>query len=377
MVQLNVLHISNGYAGSKVHCNLIKELDSIGISQTVYCPVRTREELGKNCFDSSKTFFKYSFCIRPWHKFVYHIKCHTLYKDLTRNIDLSKFHLIHATTLFSDGALAYKAYKEYGIPYVVAVRATDIYDFIGRKMYHTWTDGRNILLNAQKIYFISASGKNAFEHTCFAKPILSQIKHKFILRPNGVDQTFLDNIDVSSHNSKIVCYIGTFLRRKNLERVIEAISRLRQIDGYKDVTLRIIGGGDDRWNKIESLIQEHSDFIDFKGKISDKKLLITSMRECAMFAMPSFSETFGLVYIEALTQNLPIIYTKNDGVDGLFDKSAGIAVNPSSVQEIQDAIKKVFDNLGYFNNDNVDFNRFNWSRISDQYINDYNEIICR
>ena len=32
--------------------------------------------------------------------------------------------------------------------------------------------------------------------------------------------------------------------------------------------------------------------------------------------MPSTGETFGLVYIEALSQSLPIIYTKGDGVYG-------------------------------------------------------------
>lgn len=34
--------------------------------------------------------------------------------------------------------------------------------------------------------------------------------------------------------------------------------------------------------------------------------------------MPSHKETFGLVYAEAMSQGLPIIYTKNQGFDGQF-----------------------------------------------------------
>ena len=48
-----------------------------------------------------------------------------------------------------------------------------------------------------------------------------------------------------------------------------------------------------------------------------------------LFIMPSLNETFGLVFIEALTQNLPIIYTIHEGVYGYFeDNKYGVAVNP-------------------------------------------------
>ena len=37
---MNILQINSGFADSKVHSNLIKQLDDCGISLTVYCPVR-------------------------------------------------------------------------------------------------------------------------------------------------------------------------------------------------------------------------------------------------------------------------------------------------------------------------------------------------
>ena len=44
------------------------------------------------------------------------------------------------------------------------------------------------------------------------------------------------------------------------------------------------------------------------------------MKEHQIFAMPSFNETFGLVYIEALSQNLPILYTKSEGIYKYFEE---------------------------------------------------------
>lgn len=51
--------------------------------------------------------------------------------------------------------------------------------------------------------------------------------------------------------------------------------------------------------------------------------------------MPSYHETFGLVYIEALTQHLAIVYTKGQGVDGMLDSSVGEAVKASSKANIK------------------------------------------
>lgn len=368
---MNILHIANGFARSKVHSNLVKRLDEMGFNQTVYCPVRTKWELGGNKFDARNTKFVYNCCIKPWYKFVYHYKAKVLYRDMKKRIDLSQFNIIHAPTLFSDGALAYKAYKEYGTPYVIAVRSADTCDFIGRGMYHTWSLGRKIVLNAKQIYFISVAGKTQFENSKFARPILHEIKDRCIVRPNGIDDVWLQNIIPAVQPSRKICYVGTFLPRKNVTRLINAVSSLRQKEGYGDVTLNIIGGGDDQNGAVKNLIERNSHFIEYSGRITDKQELIQKMRQSAMFAMPSWTETFGLVYVEALTQGLPVVYSKNDGIDGFFDSSVGIAVNPFSESDILHAIKTILDHPHSYGNSKVDFNTFNWHKISSNYAADY------
>ena len=94
--------------------------------------------------------------------------------------------------------------------------------------------------------------------------------------------------------------------------------------------------------------------------------------------MPSLHDTFGLTYIEALSQQLPIVYTKGQGVDGLFeniDNPVGIAVNPLSVDEIAEVIEIILKNPEKYSNRQVDFNMFDWAKIAEQYIKDYEEVI--
>lgn len=378
---MKLLQICNDFAGSKVHCNLAKQLDEKNINQVLYCPVREESLVGKNKFDGKHIEFIYSFCIKSWYKYAYHYKAFKLYKDLKRNVDLSSVNIIHAHTLFSDGVLAYKAHKEYGLPYVVAVRNTDVNDYI-RLMRHCYHTGREILLNAEKVFFISAALKKKFEESKFVKPILEKVKHKFVLQPNGIDNYWHGHISHDERKGHDVLYVGDFSANKNVVRLAEAIIELRKEDGFNDVRLKIVGGevkGGGRRNdgKTQAEIDANPEAIMALGKIYDKDKLSEVMRSCSVFAMPSIYETFGLVYLEALSQNLPVVYTKGQGIDGMFDDTVGIGVNPLSVEEIKNALKMILQDSIKYSNQHVCFDDFKWSEIAGKYISMYKDIITK
>lgn len=368
---MKLLHINNGYVGSKVHANLMRELDGIGIEQTLYCPIRDVSHDGLNRIEADKLDFIYSYCIKKWHRFFYNWKAKTIFSDLESKVNIANYTIIHAATLFSDGAIAYKAFKKYGIPYVIAVRSVDTSDFIENRMYHTWPLGKKIVRNAKFIYFISQAGMDRFTRSEFAKPLLNEIKEKLVLRPNGIDKSWLNNINTEPTEGRTVCYIGTFMKRKNVDRLINAIKKLRTIEGYNDVKLKIIGGGYSEDGSTDELVNSNLEFIEYEGRINDMNIIRTKMKECALFAMPSFTETFGLVYIEALSQNLPVVYTQNDGIDGLFDNTVGIGADPMSVVSIMNAIKRILDHRDYYGNRNINFNTFSWTNIATLYLEDY------
>lgn len=376
---MNILLISNGFADSKVHRNLTKALDGCGVEQTVYCPVREERLLGKNQFVGNKVKFVYSNCIRSWYKYFYHYKIWQLFRDISNNIELRDFDIIQASTLFSDGGLALKIHKKYSIPYIVAVRNTDINLYI-KKLKHTHTLGHQILLNSEKIVFISKGEMNEFSESQFVKPIFKQIQNKILIQPNGIEDYWHQNITQEKRKGHDILYIGDYSPNKNVIRLAQAINLLRKEEKYQDTRLIVVGGEKKgkAWkydNSTKKYIENNPDSVKALGRIEDKEKLISIMRSCAVFAMPSIFETFGLVYIEALSQNLPVIYTKGQGIDGLFDDSVGIPVDAFSVDDIKIAIKKILDNPERFNNTSVDFKQFDWKIIANHYIKLYNEIL--
>jgi phosphatidyl-myo-inositol dimannoside synthase len=60
--------------------------------------------------------------------------------------------------------------------------------------------------------------------------------------------------------------------------------------------------------------------------------------------MPSKKEGFGIVFIEAMYYNLPVIAGNKDGsVDALLNGKLGLLVDPDSQEEINNAIKKIIN----------------------------------
>jgi glycosyltransferase involved in cell wall biosynthesis len=152
---------------------------------------------------------------------------------------------------------------------------------------------------------------------------------------------------------------------------------LREYQGFEDVKLIIVGGGKEDSDATRRMIESHPECMEYLGKIYEKEKLCEVMRSCAIFAMPSIYETFGLVYIEALSQNLPVLYTKGQGIDGMFDSTIGVSVNPRSVNEIRNALKELFTNHDKYGNQHVDFSMFDWKKISQRYVDDYKSVIAK
>ena len=92
--------------------------------------------------------------------------------------------------------------------------------------------------------------------------------------------------------------------------------------------------------------------------------------------MVSHGETFGLVYIEALSQGLPIIYTKGQGVDGFFDDmNVGEKADSKSIDSIYNAMKKMIEDYPSYENIGDKINQFTWENNSKMIMNCINNLI--
>lgn len=60
-----------------------------------------------------------------------------------------------------------------------------------------------------------------------------------------------------------------------------------------------------------------------------------AMNQYAGFALPSRPETYGMVFAEAVLAGVPILWARNQGIDGMFDGMAvGYAADPTSVDDV-------------------------------------------
>lgn len=373
---MKILHISNDFSGSAVYKNLVKNLDSLSVEQIVYTPIYSENQINKNkiYFENINSKIIYRNILSNYTRLNFHHKRNKIYNDVVSTIDnIKQIDIVHAHTWFSDGAIAYKLYKEYQIPYIVAVRSTDITIFL-KYMFHLRKYGLEILKNAKKIIFISEVYKNNFCNHIYLKRYLKSLEDKITVIPNGIDDFWINHINFkkSSVNTEIqLLYIGTFIRRKNLKKLIEAVNLL--VNRGINLKLQIVGGSIGN-SVIERNIEENY-FIINHGRIQDKFELMNLIRKCDVFTMPSKSETFGLVYIEALSQGLPVVYTEGEGIDGFYDKNIGEAVDANNVRSIEMGILKIIDNYSNYNfNPKEIVNNHNWNKIAEKYINIYNKI---
>ena len=160
-------------------------------------------------------------------------------------------------------------------------------------------------------------------------------------------------------------YAGSVNKNKNIVKVINAIEKLRDI---ANISISIFGKGS-LYKKIEEMCKTKR-WILIKPWIKKEELL-NEYRKSHLFVMPSIHETFGLVYLEALSQGLPIIHSKNQGIDGFFDNLKLVRkVDPSIDLDIYQTIKNIienYNNLGF----GVDLNEFKWKNVANQYVEIY------
>lgn len=366
-----VLHINSNYLYTRLHENLIEHLEILGIDNTIYMA----RKKGEDPKYQSKYDIYCPFVYENIDRFFYRNKQLKILKNLIKNISITPFELSHAHTLFTDGNISYQLYKKYQIPYVVTVRNTDINTFY-KKRPDLHKRAYNILNNSSKIIFLSKVHKDEVFRKYIHKN-KNKLDAKTEIIPNGIDRFWFDN---EYHGKKLkyeekinVVYAGRIDSNKNVLKTIEALVLLKK-KGIKS-TFTIVGKVQD-----SAVLKKILAITDIEIKMYSemaKEQLIDIYRCNDIFIMPSLHETFGLVYPEAMSQGLPIIYTRGQGFDNQFvNGEVGYAINSQDASDISDKIILVMKNYEIISNECIKkYTKFNWRDISLQYSDIYDSII--
>ena len=166
-------------------------------------------------------------------------------------------------------------------------------------------------------------------------------KEKCQVFPNAIDDSMFHPIDKSECRKKlgfppsgfIVAFVGRFYNRKGVNRVSDAIKRLRD-NRVKSIFIGTNNPGE--------TLQPDCDGILFKGKLPHHEIPLY-LNASDVFVLPTLAEGCSNSIVEAMACGLPIISSDLPFNYDILNKENSILVDPYNVDAISAAIKKLMD----------------------------------
>lgn len=169
--------------------------------------------------------------------------------------------------------------------------------------------------------------------------------------PNGVDLERFENLSRENirrkleitNEQKIVIFAGTLRPIKGVKYLIQAMNIIRQKN--TKASLMLIGDGEER-QSLEELVKESNlgDCVTFVGQVPNEEVL-EYMAASDVFALPSLSEGFPIVSLEAMASGLPIVATKVGGLPEIIkDGENGFLVEPRNPGQIAERALLLLNN---------------------------------
>lgn len=120
------------------------------------------------------------------------------------------------------------------------------------------------------------------------------------------------NKTIKKPGEKIALFVGRLTIQKGVWHLLQAAKQVLQKD--PKVKFVIVGSGPDMPYLIDTTIKLGIEKnVIFTGKVNEEEL-IAAYRMCDVFVMPSVNEPFGIVALEALAAEKPLILSKTSGV---------------------------------------------------------------
>jgi glycosyltransferase involved in cell wall biosynthesis len=150
----------------------------------------------------------------------------------------------------------------------------------------------------------------------------------------------VDLIPQKKSDKKVISFLGRITMQKGPEYFLEAASLVLQ--RTKDVRFIMAGKGDMRDAMIRRAAELNiADFVDFPGFIPDDEVH-KLFQKSDIFVMPSVSEPFGIVTLEAMQNGVPVIISKQSGASEILENA--VKVDYWDVHQMANAITDLVNN---------------------------------
>ena len=182
---------------------------------------------------------------------------------------------------------------------------------------------------------------------------------------------------LNSERRRDVLFVGRIMPHKNLENIIRALSAIENKPRFI-----VIGPTIDREYRasLERLAEELKVDTRFLGLVSDESL-IRYYSSSTVLVLPSSEELFGIVLVEAMACELPVVAHNARGIPAAVDNgNTGYLVRPGDINELRDRLQSLLSDqrevirLGTAGRRTV-LEKFTWEHVAERAIAAYKEVL--
>jgi glycosyltransferase involved in cell wall biosynthesis len=257
-------------------------------------------------------------------------------------------------------------------PYVVWGRGSDVYT--------SWPCDRFI----KRLIFSRASGVIALTDDMSTR-IKTYYDGRVSVIPNAINpEMFRPEVFRTVQRQpdgrtggKRVLFVGRLSKVKGVGYLIQAMRLVHQQD--PTARLVLVGDGDERKN-LEVLISEQNltDVVTFVGRVSPEQVA-EHMADSDVFVLPSLSEGFPGVVLEAMASGLPVVATRVTGMHEIVHEGEnGFLVHPGDPGELASRVTQLLQDPGLreriSQRNRTDAAQYSWERLIERLESIYNSI---
>lgn len=295
---------------------------------------------------------------------------------------LSEFDLVHIHGLYLyPTAVAARLCRRFNIPYLIAPRgmldsyamkASSLPGRLRKQLYLRLIENRN-LEGAVALHFTA--------HDELRHSLYSCAPERAAIVANGLD---IDRFPL--RNETAVCpdcvlFLGRIHPKKGLDLLIPAFAQV--VKERPTARLRLAGPDNDGYlAHVKTLIAHYQlqDHVQYDGMLLGKEKE-NAMQRAALFALPSYSENFGIAVIEALAYGTPVLISNRINIHRDVIKARCGIVTACEVDAIAQGILQMLrypseaSEMGQRGRRLVEVN-YTWTAVARSMLSVYEKIIA-
>lgn len=355
--------------------NIVKALSKRGVIVSVILPFKTHAKIkGVKFLTFESQLFNGVYSLSS--KKSNNKDRERLYRDVLNEVeeyknkalelaDKADFDVIHAND-WVTGRAAIEIKKKTGKKLIATIHSTEYDRTAGKPWDRIAEEEKALIDNADIVVTVSMRLK---------EEIISLYKadeKKINIIYNAINKDKFKGIKKNGEQ-KVVLYVGRLSVQKGIDNLIKAFKIVSEKED--SALLYIVGEGPELPNLINLSIKLNlADKVIFLGRVPDEEIE-TLYSIANVFVMPSVSEPFGIVALEAIASNVPTIVSTQSGVSEIIRNT--LKVDFWDTEQMADLILGVLDynqiNKEISKNAYRELENITWEKAAEKFIALYNK----